>query len=331
LIIKKSSLVNLMTLSLLSMFVTYFTPYFSSDYINYEIEFNAFSEVNIFIIKRLEYLFYGWNYIYKAIGLDYSTFLFFSTFIFLWMKLKYLKLIGEYYALEKSSYLKMTLIYISMFFLIHDCIQLKISWALAWVLLGCLYYKKNHFIKSILFAMVGTLFHPTSIILYFAFILSNLLKKFPLAIILLLTFFMSIAVYFSVETIFYFAQSLNVKYGDYLIRMKNIKQNGTGLFYYYLFFFTMFISFIVLKFWKKKFYNIRPLLIISIFSCVPLFGFSSYVILASRFNDILTIFLVLLFSFILSRKNTGQITKIAVVAYCIVILITRYKVLVIHI
>lgn len=254
---------------------------------------------NIFDQVEIEYLFRSWLEFGSVLEVSFSTILLPLIFFTLLLKFKALKQFGAYSVYGYVAYG-------AIFFLLHDCSQLRISAALAFALWSCIAIIHRKWLYALLLSLAAVGFHISSILLPIVFaacFYSNTVKKYSWLFLLLgiLSFQLKISI-INILT----SSIMNLfggRYTDYTELLVK-EQNSSGLAFIYATLLSTLLIF--LYYWGKANSKILPksysaLLSTCVYGCGLLFWFYETVAVASRLSDVLLILIVPLLAIVISN------------------------------
>lgn len=256
---------------------------------------------NIFDQVEIEYLFRSWLEFGSVLEVSFSTILLPLIFFTLLLKLKALKQFGAY---SVYGYLA----YGAIFYLLHDCSQLRISAALAFALWSCVAIMQRKWIYALLLCLFAAGFHITSLLLPIVFaacFYSRAICKFSWYFFLL-----GILIYFlKIPIMAIAAQKVALLLGGRYIYYTEVfinEQNTSGLAFVYAA--LLGILLVVVYYWGKTHSKMLPksfpaMLSTCIYGCGLMFWFYETVALASRLSDVLVILIVPLLAIVIANIN----------------------------
>lgn len=308
---------------LCALFVSIYSSAHSADADEYRRIYDAivFGGESVEAISRKEILYYLWNSAVGVLGISFEAFLFISTLIFLPLKLMAFKQLSRGVGLGT-----IWCIYVALYFFLHESIQYKISWALAFAAWACVLISRKLFLRAAALTVLGAGFHVTSILLPLTFFLSMYVlrgrgSKFGFILILMLLY--PFASLFA-DAGGHILGMYDPRYLDYLSSGILEGQNKTGLFCPYVMLMLMFVAYIltgVLKFDSEK---LRAQAFVLCISVGVLILFSGYVSMASRLSDVLAVLFVPVLAALFVRPDVvGQLQKYAIFIFCAVLLFFR--------
>jgi len=143
----------------LSLVTSYISFNYSRDSLNY---INAFSFQTDNLFDNIAFLEPSFILISKlllTVGLD--AFYLFLTYSLISISIK-IYVISKYSKLPLLSFV----FYLSYFYLLQDCTQIRISTAIAFFLISLIYFSKNKIFKANIFLFIASLFHYSALILF---------------------------------------------------------------------------------------------------------------------------------------------------------------------
>ncbi len=246
-----------------------------------------------------EYLFWIWLNIGDHLGMSLSAILLPLLFLTLLLKLKAFKQLGA-----NTGYVY--LVYVAVFYLLHEGTQLRISSGLAFSLCSCVYATRRQWFLACLLALVAVGFHITAPLLPIVFTLCFYSKKTRK----LSWWFLALGVLVYAGRISVieivtgqFAAVLGGRYTMYTDSLMD-DQNSSGLVFVYAFLLATLL--VVLAFWGRKKLQILPktysaLVATSVYGCAVLFWLHETTAAASRMSDVLAITVVPLVAIAIAR------------------------------
>lgn len=304
----------------------YLSVYFSKDWIHYNWmyehdivnttwksffgKFSVFKEPLYFILS-------------KAIGhlIGFSAFIFFATVIFLTIKLHYLAKI------LKDPYLG-TFFYVCFYLLLFEGTALRVGYAVALIMPALYYLKEHKFFYAFLLIVAASQIHLTALVFLIAFPL-YFFKR--LNILVFLAFIFSPLLIISdisvLAIIKEFTTSINPKYLYYFNQERLLVQNSTGLYFYFIAFFAIFLG-VIFYYLKDKIINDRfKLIVFSITMCgvVSMCIFNDYVVVGARFGELLLVPIVILLSYLYAqfRSNKMIVHQIGLISFSLMYFVSR--------
>jgi hypothetical protein len=262
--------------------------------------------------EDVEYLFRYWLNIGSTLHASFSLTLLPLIFLTFNLKIKALKYLGA----QSLGYVFLT--YIAVFYLLHECAQLRISCALAFALWSCIAIMSRRWAYAILLCIMAIGFHITSVLLplVFGFCCHNkTINKFSWLLLFLgvLIFLLKISIMdMVVVPVIMLLDGRYLAYISLLIE----EQNSSGLFLVYA---SLLASLLIyLYFWGRLNSKRLPdvywvLLSTCVYGCSLLFLFYETVAVASRLSDVLVILIIPLIAIV--------ITKLQLTSRCIVFML----------
>ena len=262
-----------------------------------------------------EYLFWGWMQWVKSIGGTLPIALIPLIFFTLLFKLKAFKHFGE-----NTFYLYLS--YASIFYLLNEGTQLRISAALGFALLSCVAIKKHKWGLAILLCIASFGFHITSLLLplvFFACYNHHRIQRFSWVFLWsgVLVFIAKISIIDIIVTPV--VSVLGGRYLDYISNSRLETQNSSGLAFIYAFALCSVLVFLYC--WAKANPNRKtPLfntcLAVCIYGNGLLFWLFTVVAVAARLCDILTILIIpLLGTAIGSSQRTFRYLSVLILGF----------------
>jgi hypothetical protein len=247
-----------------------------------------------------EYLFWGWLELGDTFGMTLPNVIFPLLFVTLLIKLKAFQRLG---GSPTYSYLS----YISVFFLLHEGTQLRISCALALALLSCIGVMRKQWFVAFVLCCMAFGFHITSPLLPIAFAACYYYKS----VRKLSWYFLATGVVlyvFNISILQLINQLTDVVGGRYVSYSDSLldDQNSSGLAFVYAFLLCGLLAFI--NFWgRHKLKNLPAtspaLLATSVYGCALLFWLHETTAIASRLSDVLVICIVPLLAMVIARVS----------------------------
>lgn len=188
--------------------------------------------------------------------------------------------------------------YLSLFFLMHEGIQIRIAIALGFALLACIEIVENRIFLSFLLSLISVGFHVTSILLPLVFYFnyhSKFIRKFSWFFFMLGILFYCTKISLINYLVTPYLEFFDDKYLNYTDSSRLMNQNSSGLAFYYAFSLAILIIFLN---YIKKFYLFTNNILMEVNIAVCTYGigiiFWMYetVSVGMRLSDILVIFLV---------------------------------------
>lgn len=275
---------------LLSTLSAFFLIDYSADGTTYLENFNSTLDAENY--DTFEFLFWGWFEYAIKLGFSSKFALFCLFLVVIFTKLKALAIFS------KQSVILISIIYIALFYLLHEGTQLRIASGLAFALWSCVFMLRRRWILAVIMCFIAAGFHITSPLLpliYLGCTLSPKVRNFSLILLLF-----SIYMYtYNISVISQIASPVTNffggRYTDYTNLLLEQGQNTTGLAFVYAFSLAGLIIF--LKFWG--YYNLNkipntfaPLLATSTYGTALFFFLHETIAIASRLSDILVITIV---------------------------------------
>lgn len=247
-----------------------------------------------------EYLFWGWLELGDYFGLSLANVIFPLLFVTLLIKLKVFQRFG---ASPTYCYLG----YLSVFYLLHEGTQLRISCALALALLSCICVMRKQWFLALVWCCMAFGFHITSPLLPIVFAACYYYKNArKLSWYFLATGMVLYA--FNISILQLINQLTDVVGGRYVSYSESLldDQNSSGLAFVYAFLLGALLVFII--FWgRDKLKNLPAaypaLLASSVYGCALLFWLHETTAIASRLSDVLVITVVPLLAMVIARVS----------------------------
>jgi len=308
---------------LAALFVAQYSSVYSSDADEYRLIYDsiAFDSIVSYSYQRSEFFYFLWNQAIGWFGVSFETFLFISTLLFLGLKLVAFRRLSH-----GASLTLIFLVYVALFFLLHESIQYKISWALAIAAWACVFISERRFVAAILLTGLAAGFHVTSVALPFAFFVSSYVfksnaSKIGLAVGAVLLY---PVVPFLLEHAMDIIAIADPRYVDYISASRLANQNSSDLFYPYLLLMGLFVMYISYNAFRSFFEAIRAQTLMLYASVGILVLLNGYVSMASRLSDVLAVLLVPVLSNLLAHEGQNRwMLKSAIFFFCAVILVVR--------
>lgn len=304
---------------------------FSKDWYNYQFDYETKYRAvewqkhwsNIDFSKEPFY-----NFSSKAIGdfFGFSTYIFLSTILFLTIKLHYLRRITN------SQYASL-FFYICFYLFLFEGTQIRIAYATSLVMVALYCLKQKSFFSAFALILIASQFHLTAILFLVIFPLYYFkgLNNF-----IIITFLLSpFIILFNIPVLSPFKEFvglLNPRYLNYIDQNLLAEQNSTGLFHYFIVFFT---GVLLTSYYYLRSEIVRDRFLTSIFS-IALLGivfmcvFSKNVAVAARLGELFLVVIVILLTdlskfFRLNNKNKCQVMLITISAfYCMARVVYLY-------
>ena len=279
----------------LGIITFYLSINFSKDWLNYVFIYeNKISNVawqsflNQFSVFKEPLFFISSKAAGQLVG--FSIFVFLATVILLTIKLRYLSKIMQ------DPFLG-TFFYVCFYLLLLEGTAIRVGYAIAFIIPALYFLREHKFLYAFLLILVASQIHLTALIflivfplyffkslnifVYLAFIFSPLLIIFDISV---LKMFKELIV------------TINPKYLHYFGEKKLLVQNSTGLYLYFIAFFSMLLS-AVFFYMKELVLNDR--FISSVFSItlcgiVSMCVFHDFVAIGARFGELLLVPIVIL-------------------------------------
>lgn len=292
-----------------------FFPY-SKDSVEYLKIFNKVADDN-----TTEYLFHGWLKVGAVLRVPFLVVLLPLIFFTLLIKLKVFQRIGAH------SIMNVFVVYIAIFYLLHECTQLRISCAMAFALWSCVAIMQRKWFYALLLCLIALGFHVTSVLLpivftacYYSKIIRRLSNLFLLVGFLIFLLKISIIGRF----VYPLAEFFGGRYLSYTTTLVT-KQNTSGLAFVYASLISILL--IVLHFWGKCNSRVLPkaysaLLATCAYGCGLMFWLYETVAVASRLSDVLVILIVPLLAIVIS--NLGVNFRYLVITFLCVVFSARF-------
>ena len=272
--------------------------------------------------SRREVLYFFWNGLAGWFGLTFEGYLFVSTVIFCSAKLFAFNRLGRGVGL-----IPIFLIYVSLYFLLHDAIQYKISFALTFAIWACVFLSENRTSFAALNTVLALGFHPSAILLPFAYLFSKIIQKNRLLIFLTVCVWMLLCLVERnlAEALVAIVGRFEPRYLDYLDGWTLSRQNRSGLFFPYVILSAAFVAYVTVNLSKRfESESVRSQLGVLIIAVGILVLFRNYVSMANRLSDVLSILMIPVLAELLLRNSSGKWhQKITVVSFCVVIFSAR--------
>lgn len=239
-----------------------------------------------------EYIFWGIIEALTTIGTPYHLAIFFIFIGTIHIKIIAIK------KLSSQSTWPLIFIYISIFFLLHECTQLRIACGLSFSLFSCHFIIEKKYYLALFLACISVGFHITAPLLTFIFFLCFSNSLFQRIAIIFST--IGAALFLLKASIIFPLMSstmllLGGRYIDYTNKLIAQGQNKSGLVFVYAFFVLGIL--ILLKIWAQKNITKLPpsfnaLLATSIYGIGVIFWLYETVAIGSRLSDVLLITIV---------------------------------------
>jgi hypothetical protein len=248
-----------------------------------------------------EYFFWIWLDISDHFNLSLSAALVPLLFLTLLLKLKAFKQLG-------ANAMYIYIVYLSVFYLLHEGTQLRISSALAFSLWSSVYAMRRQWFLAVLLACVSIGFHITSPLLPIVFTLCYYVRNMrKLAWWFLALGVLIYAAHISVIEMVtgQFSALLGGRYTSYTDSLID-DQNTSGLVFVYAFSLAALLVF--LAFWGREKLKVLPkaysaMLATSVYGCAILFWLHETTAAASRLSDVLVITAVPLLAMVTERVS----------------------------
>lgn len=256
---------------------------------------------NISDHAEIEYLFRSWLELGQALEGSLTFVLLPLIFFTLLLKLKAFKYLSNNY---EYAYIA----YFAIFFLLHDCSQLRISAALAFALWSCVAIMHRKWIYALLLCLIAFGFHISSLLLPIVF--STCFYSKTMGKISWFFLFSSAVIYFLKIPIMEIAtQQVSLLLGGRYIYYTNVmpnEQNTSGLAFVYA---TLLgIVLVTIYHWGKANTESLPkaylaMLSTCVYGCGLMFLLYETVAIASRLSDVLVILIVPLLAVVISNTK----------------------------
>jgi EpsG family len=248
-----------------------------------------------------EYLFWIWLDIGDHLSMSLPDILLPLLFITLLLKLKAFRQLG-------ANTLYLYPVYLSIFYLLHEGTQLRISCALAFSLWACFFSMRRQWYLTIFLTCIAVGFHITSPLLPIVFTLCYYFKNIRnLAWWFLGLGMLIYAAHISVIEIVtgQFAALLGGRYTIYADSLLD-DQNTSGLVFVYAFLLAALLVFLAA--WGRNKLHVLPktypaMLATSVYGCAVLFWLHETTAAASRMSDVLAITVVPLLAIVIARVS----------------------------
>lgn len=301
---------------ILSAFVSLYSSIYSSDAYEYRLVYENIgsNQVLFYETGRAEVLYYFWNWISSRVGLSFQGFLFFSTLLFLTLKINALHVISS----VRGKFRVLT-IYTLILFLLHECIQYKIAWAVSIALWACIFISRRRWFLGGFWSLIAAGFHVSVIVLplFFACAYVFLVKNKRLSVKILPIFF-GVIYFLYLNVVEKLINIIDSRYFDYFGEDRLSTQNSSGLFYVY----TIGLMGVVLCLSNYIKRDAPKEILVSNFlmyvSVAMLCAFYQYVSMASRLSDVLLIMIIPLMNYVIEYNKKLYLTfSIYFVAFAI--------------
>jgi EpsG family len=248
-----------------------------------------------------EYLFWGW----LEIG-DYFR----APLAIALVPLLYLAMLLKFRAFKQlgANTWYLYLVYLSVFYLLHEGTQLRISTALAFALWSCIYAMRGQWLRASLLICIAMGFHITSPLLPLVFTTCYYYRGARVGAwyVLFIGFFCYVLNISLIRILT--GQLTAILGGRYLIYSDSLldEQNTTGLANVYAVLLSLLLVFLHL--WAKRHSYVLPkayqaLLSTSVFGAAILFWLYETTAVASRLSDVLAITVVPLLAIVIARVS----------------------------
>lgn len=284
--------------SILAVFV--FLPN-SQDIDNYLTMFDERSAYPIDLTLTSEFLFWRWAQWVGSLGGSLYLALMPLSLLTLLLKLRAFRFFGV------SSFCTY-ICYFCIFYLLHDCTQIRISFALAFALWACVYIKHKQWWLVALLSFLSLGFHITAPLLplMFAACQNKTICKYSW-LALIAGIFAFIGQFSIMETtIAPIIGLLGGSYLDYIAPTRLETQNASGLMFIYAFLLSILL--LCLHCWKQlnprhNTHLFSTCLAVCVYGTALMFWFYDTVAVASRLADILTLLMVPLLATAISTSQ----------------------------
>lgn len=294
--IKKNTIIIIVITFFLSLAASYLSS-FSNDYKIYSDIYKNTIDQNT--LNKIEPLYLLINNLFYSLGFDFSIFIFFISFISLFIKISILN------KLTSSSFIfyLLILMYVLSLFIIHEITQFRVSLAIAFGFLCC--YKLTNYKKkeSILFLIIAILFHYSAILFSLIYIIKNgyrKLKRIDVLIMVSLFFLIPLIIKMTITILIH----LNPLFLEYYSNSNQTNSKGLlSITTLLATTFTIINLFLLRSFYSSlhyrlfSFLNIVGLLFLIGLSFSPvlsiriyeLFSFSSFIIISLLYNKVFSL------------------------------------------
>jgi len=292
---------------LLGSIAVYLCMNFSKDWLYYQFLFNqkygvkSWTEMFDLMTPFTEALYFMPA---KAVGelIGFSLFVLFTTLILLLFKLNYLsKIVG--------NTLIATFFYVCLYLFLFEGTVLRVTYSTAFIIAAMYYLKNDRLFFSILLFLIATQIHLTSFVFILMYPLFFFRRLNWLILVLFLLSPMAIILEMSAfELIVNMSKLLTDKYTFYAREKFVLKQNSSGLYYYFIgFFYTVTIATgyylkqqIIIDPFKRMIFSLAMIGVTSM--CL----FYDHVAVGARLGELLLITMVILLSWLhLEFKEKG--------------------------
>ncbi len=265
-----------------------------------------------------ELLFWSWFIILSKIGFEIKLSIFLLLIITTEIKFKQLKYFSS------CHYSCILFVYISYYYLLHDCTQLRISCALSFGLLSCNSIRNSKYFTSVGYLLLAIGFHISIIILPLIFFICSkykaIVKIAPLFFLICFLFYL-----FDISILNFLTHSIvdymGGKYIDYTTVFLDNQQNTSGLAFYYYLFLLALIFYMDLSVSRLSNFNLYALIkSINIYGLGLMFLFYETVAIASRLADVVLIFMIPLFCMFFTVAEKIHRIIITIILICVFVL-----------
>lgn len=307
---------------ILSLFVSLYSSKYSSDADEYRIIYESINSNQVLFYEtgRAELIYYFWNWICTRVGLGFEYFLFFSTLLFMPLKIGALHVISG-----MNGRFRSLVIYLLIFFLLHECIQYKIAWAVSIALWACVFFSRRKWFFGGFLTLIAAGFHISVIFLPLSFLISYIFIKhykiYGLKILLMFCGVAFLLIYFAIENVI---NIVDVRYFDYFSEDRLSIQNSSGLFYFYAIGLTLMAYWVSHQLNKNAPYEVQVSNFLMYISVAILYVLHQYVSMASRLSDVFLVMVIPLVNQIIREKR--KISSILIVyLFAFIIFIGRLR------
>ena len=239
----------------------------------------------------------------KMLGewITFSIFIFFSTISLLLLKLKYLSKIVE------NPYVG-TFFYTSLYLLLFEGTVLRVAYATAFVIPGLYFLQQERYWLAALLMIVAGLIHFSAFVYLFAFVIYF---SRPLGNLILWVFYLApLLVFFDFSMLSLFRDlitTINPRYLLYLDQ-KVIIQNSTGLYFYFIAFFS--VTLLAIEFFLKSLLRSDRFALtlqrLAMLGVILMCALHDHVAVGARLGEILLLPIVVLLSWLYMHFDHNQ-------------------------
>lgn len=237
-----------------------------------------------------------YHYLSKAVGglFGFPAFVMLSTVCLLSVKL-------HYFAKMAGGVLGVVFFYTCLYLLLHEGTAIRVGYAVALVVPSLYFIRERRFFLAVLLILLASQIHLSSLVFLLAFPLYFYRSSSYVVYALLACALILMLLGFSVlDWSRYFVELVNPRYLAYLHPSRQAGQNSTGLYFYFIGFFGILLSFIYFYLGKtiRSDRFIAMLFSLCVLGVVSMLFFYDFVPVGARFGELFLVPVVILLSYL---------------------------------